>query len=265
MIANLKKWLETIRIGWSVVTAYRLNFVLLILGPAIVFYFVKVSLWSAMYSESTTLLQGYTLSDMLKYQAWSLVVVLLAQSSNGVNLSEDIRLGRISKYMVYPFNFWEFHTASFFSFQTLQLIVAVISLAILSSLNIIDITNWSHLTIGIAYSCLVGLFWFAVQYFTGLMAFWLDETWTMRAVFQIIVNFLSGAIIPMDFFPLWAQKVLAWTPFPALTYTPVKIFMGDLSGLWHGVTTLICSIAIMALINTLTWRKGVRLFTAAGM
>lgn len=265
MIANLKKWLETMRISWTSLMAYRMNFALLILGPALVFYFVKISLWRSMYSGPAVILQGFNLSQMLYYQSWSLVVVLLAQSSNGVNLAEDIRLGRISKYMVYPFNFWEFHTASFISFQCLQLVIAAICISLLAFFDVIVLTQLKFLFIGIAYSLLVGLFWFSVQYFTGLMAFWLDETWTMRVVFQIIVNFLSGAIIPLTFFPLWAQDFLKWTPFPSLTYTPIKIFMGDTSDMWRGIATLLLSILAMALINKLMWRRGVRLFTAAGM
>ncbi|MBH47197.1 MAG: hypothetical protein CME71_03400 [Halobacteriovorax sp.] len=265
MIANLNKWFQTMQISWTTLMAYRLNFALLVLGPALVFYFVKVSLWQTLYIDDTTVLQGFNLKEMLHYQSWSLVIVLLAQSSNGVNLSEDIRLGRISKYMVYPFNFWEFHTASFLSFQSLQFFIAGICLALLLFLDVLIIENLNYFFIGVLYSLLVGLFWFSVQYFTGLMAFWLDETWTMRAVFQIIVNFLSGAVIPLPFFPEWAQKVLVYTPFPSLTYTPIRIFMGDLSGLYQGLLTLFISMLFMIVINTLVWKKGVRLFSAAGM
>jgi ABC-2 type transport system permease protein len=265
VVSNLKKWIETIRIGWSMVTAYRLNFFLLIIGPALVFYFIKVSLWSAVYETTQTTLNGYTLAQMLQYHAWSLIVILLAQSSNGVNLAEDIRLGRISKYLIYPFNFWEFHTASFISFQTIQLVISAITLLILSALGLINIPNFSTLIIGLSYSTLVGIFWFSVQYTAGLMAFWLEETWTLRVMFQILVNFLSGAILPLDFFPSWASDLLFWTPFPSLTYTPIKIFMGDTSGVLHGIGMISLAIVIMTMINTWTWRRGLRLFTAAGM
>ncbi len=266
MLANLKKWLETIRIGWSMVTAYRLNFILLIIGPALVFYFIKVSLWRAVYDNNYELvLNGFSLSRMLEYHAWSLLVVLLAQSSNGVNLAEDIRLGRISKYLIYPFNFWEFHTASFLSFQSLQFFIALFTLIALTLLNLLQIPELATLVTGILYSSYVGIFWFSVQYTTGLMAFWLEETWTMRLIFQILANFLSGAIIPLTFFPAWLNQILYWTPFPSLTYTPIKIFMGDLSGVSHGIITISIGLVIVTLINTLIWRKGVRLFTAAGM
>lgn len=265
MIANINKWLETIRIGWSMVTAYRLNFFLLVIGPALVFYFIKVSLWKAVYQDPNAIINGYDLPQMLQYHAWSLIIVLLAQSSNGVNLAEDIRLGKISKYLVYPFNFWEFHAASFLSFQTIQLVITTVTLIVLYALNVLILPSTEHLVIGVLYSCVVGFFWFSVQYTTGLLAFWLEETWTMRVMFQILVNFLSGAIIPLEFFPTWAANILKWTPFPAITYTPIKIFMGDLSSVSNGLALISVSLLVMIAINTIIWRRGLRLFTAAGM
>lgn len=265
MTAHLSKWLETVRIGWSMVTAYRLNFFLLIIGPALVFYFIKVSLWSAVYGSNETVINGFNLTQMLQYHAWSLIVVLMAQSSNGVNLAEDIRMGRISKYLVYPFNFWEFHSASFLSFQSIQFVISLITLMILSSLQVIHVTNTTNLITGLIYSSFVGFFWFSVQYAVGLMAFWLEETWTLRVIFQVMVNFLSGAIIPLDFFPQWAKDLLYWTPFPSLTYTPIKIFMGDFTGLSHGIITISVGLLLMTAINNFIWRRGLRLFTAAGM
>ncbi len=260
---NLKKWLETVRIGWSMVTAYRLNFILLIIGPALVFYFIKVSLWSSIYQNDTELINGYNLSQMLEYHAWALIVVLMAQSSNGVNLGEDIRYGRMSKYLIYPFNFWEFHTANFISFQSIQFIISIFTLFILSQIDLLSLPSFSHLMIAFAYTSLVGIFWFSVQYTTGLLAFWLEETWTMRVMFQLLVNFLSGAIIPISFFPIWSQDILKYTPFPSLTFTPVNLFMGNLQGLEQGLLTITISILAMFAINTFIWRRG--LFTAAGM
>ncbi len=264
-MSNLRKWLETIRIGWSMVTAYRLNFLLLIIGPALVFYFIKVSLWSSIYSSDTELINGFNLKQMLEYHAWSLIVVLMAQSSNGVNLAEDIRYGRMSKYLIYPFNFWEFHSANFISFQSIQFLISIFTLVILSLIGMLAIPNISDLLIAFAYTSLVGIFWFSVQYTTGLLAFWLEETWTMRVMFQLLVNFLSGAIIPINFFPSWSQEILKFTPFPSLTYTPINLFMGNMQGLEQGLITISLSISVMFFVNTIIWRKGLRLFTAAGM
>ena len=41
----------------------------------------------------------------------------------------------------------------------------------------------------------VGVFWFQIQFFLALSAFWLEETWVLRVIFLIVAQFLSGAVI----------------------------------------------------------------------
>ena len=107
---HTSKWIETFKISWSNRMAYRLNFVLQIVGPAIVFFFVKYSLWSAIFDTAkSSVIQGYDLTTMITYHVWVMIIALLAQSSNSINISEDIRLGRISSYLIYPFDFWKYY------------------------------------------------------------------------------------------------------------------------------------------------------------
>jgi ABC-2 type transport system permease protein len=127
-----------------------------------------------------------------------------------------------------------------------------------------DFTTASLLS-GIAACMYVSLFWYALQYFTGMLAFWLEETWILRVILQIVTVFLSGAIIPLELFPDFFREVLIYTPFPYLTYYPIKIFMGapvDMLN-FYGVITI--WIAVFGVINSILWKRGIRLYTAAGM
>jgi ABC-2 type transport system permease protein len=44
------------------------------------------------------------------------------------------------------------------------------------------------------------------------------------------VNVLSGAIIPLAFFPQWLVPGLRLSPFAALVDTPFRIWFGELTG-----------------------------------
>ena len=48
-----------------------------------------------------TVLQGYDFDQMLQYQLLVLIVSLMAQGHNSMKLADDIRLGRISSYLIY--------------------------------------------------------------------------------------------------------------------------------------------------------------------
>jgi ABC-2 type transport system permease protein len=266
MTAGLLKWSQTIQIAWSKYTAYRLNFFLQILGPAIVFFFIKYNLWHSIYGGDSEIVIGvYTLDQMITYHAWALLVGLLAQGHTALNLSEEIRLGKISSYLVYPFNFWEFHTAHFLAFQLLQLFVAALTLFLIVALGILPFPPINFLLIGTMYCLFVSLFWFAIQYFTGILGFWLEETWILRVILSIIVSFLSGAIIPLDLYPESFVRILNYTPFPYLTYYPIRLFMGEVHNLSFAYGSIAIWIILFAWINHLVWKRGIRMYTAAGM
>jgi ABC-2 type transport system permease protein len=261
------KWLQTMQVAWSNRMAYKLHFALLVLGPTLVFFFVKYNLWTSIYAmDGVSALQGYDLRQMLSYQVWVMVVSFLAQGYNSMNLSEDIRLGRISSYLVYPFEFWQFHTADFLANQGIQLVVAAFTVLVTWSTGWIELPGWTTLAAGTGFALLVGLFWFAVLYGLGLFAFWLEETWVLRVMFVTVSTFLSGAILPLEIYPDWMRQLLAYTPFPYVTFVPVKVLLGEYTGsLPQAALTLCAWTAGAALLAGWIWKRGLRLYTAAGM
>lgn len=261
------KWVATARISWSKLAAYKLNFVLLVLGPGLIFFLVKVNLWRTIYESAPgSTIQGYDLSGMLHYQAWVMVAQFLSQSFQSMNLAEDVRMGRISSYLVYPFTFWKFHAASFLAFQTVQLGVAAFTLALLVGFDVVQVTSWSALAIGLAFSLLVGFFWFGLCFLIGVAAFWLEETWVLRVMFIILTQFLSGGILPIEIFPGGFRAVLAYTPFPYMTYVPARIFMGAYDGsVVHAAIVLTGWLIALSAYVAFLWRRGLRLYTGAGM
>lgn len=264
---QVQKWLQTIRIGWSNYLAYKLNFILLIIGPTLVFFFIKYNLWTAIYSmEGVDNIQGYDLQSMLKYQVWVMIVGFLGQSYHSMNLAEDIRLGRISSYLVYPFGFWSFHAANFIAIQGVQFIVATITFLAVWLAGIVEPESLTILIQGLCLSWVVGLLWFQISFIIGLAAFWLEETWVLRVMFTTVAQFFSGAIIPLELYPDWLRQLLNWTPFPYLTYAPVRLFMGEADGNF-AISILILSawLVFFSLLVRLVWRQGLRLYTAAGM
>jgi len=263
---ELLKWWQTIKISWAKHMAYRLNFFLQIIGPALVFFFVKYNLWTSIYqNDQEVVIAGYTLKAMISYHMWTLVIALLGKGHASWDLSNDIRMGRISSYLIYPFDFWQFHTASWIAFQFIQIFIALLTIIFILSVGVIDSPGIFALTHGFFYTLFISLFWYALQYSTGLLAFWLEETWIIRVLLGMVTVFFSGAIIPLEMFPHWLQSSLQWTPFPYLTHYPVKIFMGTASFELTPYITIFTWIGILIIINHLIWKKGIRLYTAAGM
>jgi len=263
---NALKWWQTYKIAWSKQTTYRLNFVLQIIGPTLIFFFIKYNLWSAIFkSNQEIIINGYNFKQMISYHVWALIVSLIAQGHSAINLAEEIRMGKISTYLIYPFNFWEFHTASFLAFQSLQFFVSAVTISLFYSFGILQDLSLNYLIMGYCFSLFVSIFWFSLQYLTGILGFWLEETWVLRIILMIASAFLSGAILPLEFFPPWFVNILNWTPFPYLSFYPIKIFTGQSIDLIAAYLNIGLWTTLIIVANHLIWKKGIKLYTAAGM
>ncbi|SMF63090.1 ABC transporter permease [Pseudobacteriovorax antillogorgiicola] len=265
---RLRKWWQTMTISMTKQMAYKTNFLLLMIGPSLVFFFIKYNVWTAIFETqgASASIEGYTLTSMLQYQAWVLIVALFAQSYNSMSLAEEIRLGRISSYLVYPFNFWEHHAASFLGLLVIQSLICGVSIIVFNSVDLLGELSIITLFQGFCLAFLVAILWYALNFLMGIIAFWLEETWVLRVMFLTISQFFSGSLLPLEVFPQWLREIVMYTPFPYLTWAPVKAFMGELSiPLEQGILVILFWIGVSAILATFTWSRGVRLYTAAGM
>ena len=264
---NFLKWWQTIKSFWAIYTTYRFNFIITVSGPALVFFFIKYNLWSSIYGGegSEIIVQGYNFNQMIQYHVWTLVIALTGKGYMSMNISQDIRLGRISTYLVYPFNFWEFHTAGWIGHQILQLGIASLTILGIVCSGLISAPDFKDIAAGFFYCCVIGTFWYSLQYFIGLLGFWLEETWMIRVIMGIVTAFLSGAFVPLELYPSWLVEILNYTPFPYLTFYPVKVFMGILELQIKSLGIIVAWNCVLIVCNHLAWRRGVRLYTAAGM
>ena len=110
-----------------------------------------------------------------------------------------------------------------------------------------------------------GVLWtisFAVQ----MTAFWLVNIWSLITIKNVFVNVLSGSMIPLWFMPEWMQGVLNFTPFASIYFTPVQIYLGQLS---YGEIVIKCAIQLIwiiliYLIGDLLWKRGQRKLVVQG-
>ena len=196
--------------------------------PILVFFFIKYSLWTSIYSVNPVKeIQGYTLSRMIEYQFWIFIFDLFVKSYFfSENISSDIRLGRISSFLLYPFHFIAYQFSFFMSDKVIQFFIAVCCFILVVSTGLIQAPLVSNILKFSFLIFLAALYWFFIQMIVGVSAFWLDETWSLNASIRFISAFLSGAILPLDFFPKFLADFLLWTPFPYLAYFPCSNFNG---------------------------------------
>jgi len=261
------KWIQSFKIALSKELQYKVHFLCTMTIPVGVFFFIKYNLWYSIYSiNSYQQVQGYTLDEMIEYQFWILIIEIFSRSHYfSENIGSDIRLGKISSFLIYPFGFINYKLSVFCAQKSIQLFVGIISLALALCFSWVCSPLISILLKAGLFILTINIFWFITQIMVGFLSFWLEETWSLNASIRFMAIFLSGAIIPLEFYPEWLSKVLLWTPFPYITYIPVKILMNEYTNAWSALFVLLIWIFILLLLANWLWRKGLKHYTGAGI
>ena len=261
------KWIESLKICLSRSLNYKINFLLMMVVPVVVFFAIKYNLWNSIYASNTQQeIQGYTLSKMIEYQFWILIFDLFIRSHFfSENISSDIRLGKISSFLLYPFSFISYQLSLFFSDKLIQFFIGSFCFSLFLFSGWLSAPPLFSLLKTGAFILMICLFWFFVQMGLGFIAFWLEETWSLNVSVRFISAFFSGSIIPLDLFPKAFADILLWTPFPYLIYFPVKILMGEPVSSSFCFVVLSLWTVIFFFITKWIWKKGLNLYTGAGI
>ena len=92
------------------------------------------------------------------------------------------------------------------------------------------------------------------------------SVWGIVTIKNVIVNILSGTLLPLWFMPNALKKIIEFTPFESIYFTPVKIYLGELSGREIAISMAIQLVWIVLLwsVANIFWKKGVKKLVVQG-
>lgn len=110
-----------------------------------------------------------------------------------------------------------------------------------------------------------GVLW-AISFAVQMTAFWLINIWSLLTIKNVFVNVLSGSMIPLWFMPDWMSKFLNFTPFSSIYFTPVQIYLGQLTyeEIGFKCAVQVLWILLIYLIGDFLWRKGQKKLVVQG-
>ena len=88
----------------------------------------------------------------------------------------------------------------------------------------------------------------------------------IKMLFVSLLEFLTGAIIPLPFFPEKVQNVLEMLPFAAMQNVPYRIYSGNLTGaeMERAVILQIFWLAVMTVLGKMLWRRAEKRIVVQG-
>lgn len=265
---NLNKYLALTRAGVLEALSFRANYMVSFFGN-LVYLVVIYFLWKAIYNSSPQdIVNGMTFSDTFIYLVLATAMFNFLESFVVWAMSRDIQTGKVvvdlikpMDYQLYTFmNFsGNFVTAFFITFMPTFLIVLFIT--------------WGKIAIGInliffllslVFASIIN---FCIDFIVGTICLYTESVWGTNIMKEVIVLLLSGATIPLAFFPDTLRKIVELLPFQAIYNLPLTVLTSkntNLSGYFQAIGIQLFWVIIMILVSRLFWKKSVKVITVNG-
>ena len=110
-----------------------------------------------------------------------------------------------------------------------------------------------------------GVLW-SMSFLFQMFSFWLLNVWAIMTLKNVFINVLSGSMIPLWFMPEIVRKIIGFTPFDSIYFTPVQIYLGNISGseLALGFVKQLIWISILLVFGFMLWNKGKKKLVVQG-
>lgn len=234
--------------------------------------FVSFYLWKAIYSSSgKNVLAGFSDLEMFTYVFMSFVCSNVVFISMTTKIGNDVMDGSIAVTLVKPLNYKMKLLSESIGEMIYRIIVPSIFVWIgVEVWKMFSYDNYSFSIINTIFfliSSLMGfLIYFLFEFCFGMLAFYSTYVWGMEIIKNAALVFLTGQLIPLEFYPKFFQKILLFLPFASLNYVPVKMYLGKMqcSEICVAFGRQILWIVILELISVALWRRVIKRVSILG-
>jgi len=223
-------YFEFARVAFLKILAYRLRYF-----TGILTYFVNVSvyyfIWRAIYSASPRV-AGYDLAQMTTYVAVGWTIRSFYFNNIDRDMAAEVLEGKIAINLIKPVDqqlMYLCQTAGESCFRFLMFTLPIAGL--LFAVFPVHPPAGAAAAAFFALSSIFALLIFAlINFLIGTMALQIQSILGVIRAKYFIMEFLSGLLLPLTFFPPGVARVLMLLPFPHVSYTPLQIYLGRLRG-----------------------------------
>lgn len=257
------RW-AALRNGLQDATAYRIEFFFEVLGAAVVPAAIQWLLWYAMFKlGGATSVAGMNYQDMVMYTLTSILFTQIRGGDHDFELSEMIRSGGLSNYLLRP--------AGVIEFVWLRGIAPKLFIAAFALVIGIGVGLFFGLSpirmVGAMFLALIGnIIYYQFSASLASAAFYWEEAYSILMVKNMVVQLLSGELIPLNLIPESWSWVWKSTPFYLFVFGPTQYALGRWTHAEYfrqlGIGAL-WIIAMYGLIK-LTWGLGTKRYLSLG-
>ena len=263
----MKKYFTVTAKVFRLMTVYRFNSIFTVISN-LIYITVIYFLWRSIYSSGVTSLNGMTFNEVFVYLALAATIFVFFTTWVEWGMSREVIEGTIGMHLIKPMDLQLFKL-----FDSLGVVlIKLITISIPSAVFILVVfkpeikVGWNILFFVLSL-VMAFLIQFNIDYFVGLLCFYNESTWGMSSAKDSIVMLLSGAVIPLSFFPEALRNVVNLLPFQAIYSIPLNTLISkELTLVQHlnGLAIQIFWILVLVAFNRLFYRKAIKVVTVNG-
>jgi ABC-2 type transport system permease protein len=268
--AGFEAYLAFTRLAFRRETTYRVDVLTSLLGVAARLYLLY-ALWTALYQSrgSDAAPEGFTLPLIVTYSAVSLLygLVVNAAAESADQVEDKIRDGDIAVDLFRPVRYPLTVIADGLGAMGFGLLQVLPALLLLTPLIHLVAPPTPEASLLFVASALLGIAVnFCMTLMLNLTAFWILETFGIQMILRWVSMALSGAVVPVWFFPGAFQAIALALPFQAIYSTPLSIYVGKLQGpsAWAFLGLQAFWVLALGSVCAVMWTRGVRKVVVQG-
>ena len=267
---NIKKYMALTRGGIMQELHFRLGTFVTIFGN-LIYLTLIFFLWKAIFASSeTSTVNGMTFTDTIIYLVLATALFNFMEMYIVWDMSRSIQSGSIVLDLLRPMDYKKYMFFYYFGDN-----IVTFFLTFMPTFIVVFIVTHGAIHIGInmiffVISVVMALVInFNIDMLVATICLYTESTWGINIVKESIVLLLSGATIPLAFFPDWLARIVDYLPFKCIYDTPLNIllqkpgFTWD-DGVWIKLAIQICWLAVLSIAFRIFWNHSVKQITVNG-
>jgi ABC-2 type transport system permease protein len=265
---RLKKYVPFLRASIMQMFIYRGTIWLWLIVD--VFQFVMmIFLWQSVYQFNDSI-NGFVFNEMLLYFLLTNVVFMFTDVEAIYAVSEEVREGRISLYMVKPISYRLRLYVEILG-RALGILALLLPIAIATGTAIIlifdiswTVTFW-QVVVSILYIPLIFTLMFSFAFFFGTVSIYTTNVFGVSIFASVFARVVSGQLVPLALYPPVMQTILGTMPFRFVSYPPL-ILLGKvgMTEAWTGLAILALWVVVFVIATGLIFKWSLKKMVVFG-
>lgn len=187
--------------------------------------YVFMNLWRYNYQDSSNLIEGYSLTQMIWYVTLTEVIWFGTRNHTLTSqINYDIKSGTIAYGMNKPYHYIWYIISKHLGEVSLKFLLFLTAGIVIGYGFIGRVPGFQLYQLPIAlFSFFLGTLINSFLRMTiSVLSFWIEDSAPFQWIYDKML-IIIGIMFPVEMFPLWAQPIIKCSPIYVVTYGPAKL------------------------------------------